>query len=733
MASQSRHDLKSWMLKTIAAGFAALPLVLLLVVCLFVLAGTVHADIFVSNYYNNSVGKYHDDGTDNILNFLTGAATAEGVQCVKLTSNEVYVANANSPTIRVYNLTTGDHLPSKDFTIAGAIDIVAMAMNANATVLYGADYRSNHIWAVNLPIGLPGAPCTPASPCSVSTNSSLDVVVGPDGNVYASNRTIGAQGVTQFAPVGPSGWNPGSGTLVIQGTSYNGHSFSHAGAMIFDGSGNLWVTNSARHIDDIHDGIFEFTGPQNPNPFKPLNFTGDPNATPLGMDISPVNPPGPPVDPCKGCIVVAEFDGKPFFPSGDVDQIDPTTCTGTLANPGTCDFYNIFTPFITDTNGPKYVRFIENCNDTGYLEICKLTCVYNQVSGYFNFTATNQGTTVGPLSIPVNACSAPIQIPNGTVNIKETQRLGVVLNGVIAYNYDYFGNQISVLLSENLPFTNANVNVVSGDISTETVVGFTNCASGPGELKICKVAGSNDLVGDTFTFTAKGFGAPIRYTVPAGPPPGGYCVVAGSYQAGTPVLVTEPAGQNNSMVSNIAVAPPDRQGAKTGNSVIAVVDSGTTEVTFTDVDTPRGCSGPNLLINGSFETGDFTGWTVNNREGGLGVASGPIHNSPGAEDGQFYAQVSGGFQVSISQTLMTSPGQTYHVCFWLNAVGDPGSFFQGYWGTNQFLNLNPPNTGGVWQQYVEGAFTGTGGDTLQFVFQDQTGVLGLDNVVVSSP
>lgn len=146
MANQFRHDLKSWMLKTIATRFAALPLVLLLVVCLFVLAGTVHADIFVSNYYNNSVGKYHDDGTDNILNFLTGAATAEGVQCVKLTSNEVYVANANSPTIRVYNLTTGDHLPSKDFTIAGAIDIVAMAMNANATVLYGADYGSNHIW-----------------------------------------------------------------------------------------------------------------------------------------------------------------------------------------------------------------------------------------------------------------------------------------------------------------------------------------------------------------------------------------------------------------------------------------------------------------------------------------------------------------------------------------------------------------------------------------------------------
>ena len=139
------------MLQTIAAGFAAVPLLLLLVVSLFVLAGTVHADVFVSNYNNNTVGKYYDDGTVNSLNFFQGATTAEGVQCVKLLSNEVYVANANSPTIRVYNLTTG--IIASSFTIAGATDIVSMAMNAGATVLYGGDFRSNHIWAVNLPIG----------------------------------------------------------------------------------------------------------------------------------------------------------------------------------------------------------------------------------------------------------------------------------------------------------------------------------------------------------------------------------------------------------------------------------------------------------------------------------------------------------------------------------------------------------------------------------------------------
>ena len=261
--------------------------------------------------------------------------------------------------------------------------------------------------------------------------------------------------------------------------------------MIFDGSGNLWLSN-ALQANGSNDGIFEFTGPQNPNPFKVLNFTADTNALPLGMDVSPVNPPGLPVDPCYGCIVVAEFYGKGLSSGyGDVDQIVPHSCTETIATPGTCHFY-ASTPFIpgnANTGRPKYVRFTENCNDTGYVEICKMSCLTNPVTGYFTFTATNSDFSSGPLSIPVNACSGPVQIPNGTVTIHEAQQLGDEVANITAFNYDYQGYRINTLLSYNYPFQTGNVNVLVGDVSTETVVGFTNCASGPGELKICKVAG----------------------------------------------------------------------------------------------------------------------------------------------------------------------------------------------------------------------------------------------------
>ena len=238
-------------------------------------------------------------------------------------------------------------------------------------------------------------------------------------------------------------------------------------------------------------------------------------------------------------------------------------------------------PYISLGGGaePKYVHFSENCSDTGYVEICKMSCLTDPVTGYFNFTATNSGVSVGPLPIPVGACSGPISIPNGTVTIHETQQLGIEVTNITAYNYDYLGAQINALLSFNLPFQTGNVDVVSGDVSTETVAGFTNCASGPGELKICKVAGPGVQLGTLFSFTASG--DPTVYQVPAGPAPGGYCEVAKSYPVGTPVLVTELA-QRGYVVSNITVAPPDRGGMQTSNSVIAIIDSGTTEVTFTN-------------------------------------------------------------------------------------------------------------------------------------------------------
>jgi hypothetical protein len=102
----------------------------------------------------------------------------------------------------------------------------------------------------------------------------------------------------------------------------------------------------------------------------------------------------------------------------------------------------------------------------------------------------------------------------------------------------------------------------------------------PGILKVCKVAGTGITVGTPFTFTA----GSSTIAVPAGPPPGGTCMIGPLLPVGLSVTVTEtiPPGDT---VSSITVAPAKQLlGAPNlaGGSVNVSIGSGVTVVTFTD-------------------------------------------------------------------------------------------------------------------------------------------------------
>ncbi len=564
----------SLMTQIIAVAAKTLPTLLIAVLACLVVVPSVQADILVANHTTGYIELYSDDGTLKNSMFIQGVTAAEGLQCVKLSSNEIYVANSRNNYVGVYYLSgpmAGMPVPGAGFYISNPTHpgggMASIALDPTGTILYAADNTNNYIWAVDLPSG-GGTTCPPTNACQVSTAASHDIIIGPGGKVYATNLLYNPPiyqptDVLEFDAYHPGvRWNASAQLFIKKGT-YNGHSLNSPAGMVFDNAGNFWVTNSDLNGHDSDDAIFEFTGAPNPGVFR--NFTPDTGGLPLGMDISPVNPPSPPFDSCKGCIVVANYV------AGTVSQIDPNNnCNG-----GTCTLE----PFFSTGPNPKYVNFTENCRDSGYVEICKMSCLTNPVTGNFTFSATNSGDTISPITVPVNACSGAIQIPNGTVTINEVQQLGDEVANITAFNYDYQGYQINALLSYNYPFQTGNVDVVSGDVSTETVVGFTNCASGPGELKICKVAGQGVMIGTLFYFTASG--DPTVYPVPAGPAPAGYCVVGKSYPVGTPVLVTE-RPKIGTVVSSITVAPPDRGGTQTSNSVIAIIDSGTTEVTFTN-------------------------------------------------------------------------------------------------------------------------------------------------------
>jgi hypothetical protein len=123
--------------------------------------------------------------------------------------------------------------------------------------------------------------------------------------------------------------------------------------------------------------------------------------------------------------------------------------------------------------------------------------------------------------------------------------------------------------------------------SSKNLVGAIRIFQGnenTGILKVCKVAGPGIAVGTPFSFTA----GSSTFAVPAGPPPGGTCMVGPSFPVGTKITVAEtiPVGDT---VSSITVAPPGAllPPATTnpnlaGGTVDVAIGNGVTEVTFTD-------------------------------------------------------------------------------------------------------------------------------------------------------
>src|ERR1019366_6408898 len=371
---------------------------------------------------------------------------------------------------------------------------------------------------------------------------------------------------------------------------------------------------------------------------------------------------------------------------------------------------------------------------TGYIEICKASDPNHPVTGSFTFTATAPDFNSGPIVVPVGQCSGSIKATSGGVTVTETPVLGVAVSNVTAYAYDELGFYHDELSSWTLPDLHAIVNVMAGDQDEETLTTFTNYAAPPGLLKLCKVAGDQSTLGQIFTFTVTSGTHRHVYMVTAGPPQqGGNCVLAGNFPVNTPVMIAEtpkPPFFPSMITVNEGQLMPC-----TPSSVyctIVTVIPGITQVTFTNTSTVL-CDGQNLLTNGSFETGDFTGWTQGGNTGDTSVVSGPYYRYSGAQAGAFYAVLGPvGSPGSLRQRISTIPGQPYHVCFWLNAVGDNPSFFNGYWDTPQFVSLTNPLTRG-WTRYVYGPFTGTGNDTLMFTFRDAPGWIALDNVSVVYP
>jgi hypothetical protein len=142
-------------------------------------------------------------------------------------------------------------------------------------------------------------------------------------------------------------------------------------------------------------------------------------------------------------------------------------------------------------------------------------------------------------------------------------------------------------------------------------------------------------------------------------------------------------------------------------------------------------AGSNLVNNGSFETGDFTGWTVSGDTSFIGVCD--VSNCPGfsPQDGNFAGYFGPvGDTATISQTIATTPGDEYSLSFYLaNPVGGTPNYFNVTFGNSSFSFTNFGVAFG-WQQFTLTTLATSDQTQLSFTFRNDPAYWFLDNVTV---
>jgi hypothetical protein len=139
------------------------------------------------------------------------------------------------------------------------------------------------------------------------------------------------------------------------------------------------------------------------------------------------------------------------------------------------------------------------------------------------------------------------------------------------------------------------------------------------------------------------------------------------------------------------------------------------------------------VVNGGFETGDFTGWTLSGNTSWTIVDNGSRSGITPHSGNYLAAMGPAGSLGYISQTLLTIPGTSYLLSFWLDSPdGATPNEALVSWNGNTLADVtNLPAFGWTEFQFV---VTATGASAvLQFGFRDDPSNFGLDDISVVAP
>jgi len=136
-----------------------------------------------------------------------------------------------------------------------------------------------------------------------------------------------------------------------------------------------------------------------------------------------------------------------------------------------------------------------------------------------------------------------------------------------------------------------------------------------------------------------------------------------------------------------------------------------------------------VVINGSFETGNFTGWTPVGDQTFNGVqCPGPGPSTFQGNCSAFFGAV--GTTGGIRQDLTTQVGEAVLITFALSTDGGVTSSFSASFGGTTLISLTNPAASPFHLFSFIGTATGTT-STLQFNFRDDPGFIFLDAVSVT--